>query len=363
MRKAIGSRQALLVVLALSALPACGGSEQPPAAPPPPPPAAPPPPAPAPTPVAAAPAPPPPAPAPEPPPPPKHHGHTMVDMFLATLDSFELRPEQKAAIDGVEADLAKVHDAAKDPRQKLLSDVADGVAAGKLDKAKTDADIKAIGDAVAGMTPTVQDAMNRLYKTLDPDQRKKLVDTLREHGKEMHEHAMGMMGHEHGPGMEHGEHGPGMGGPGGEHGPGGMGPGGDHGMGGPGHEMGPGMGPGHEMGPGMHGPLEKLSEDLALTPEQKEKLKTKLEAHAKTEEAQMKARMAASEKHMKAIGDAFVGDKFDAKKVGVGTQAPEMAKSMATAKVSFAETVLSVLTPDQRAKFAEHIRARANDMD
>jgi len=109
--------------------------------------------------------------------------------------------------------------------------------------------------------------------------------------------------------------------------------------------------------------LEKLGAELGLTQEQRDKLKTKLEAQMKADQAQMKARMAASEKKMKAIGDAFVGDKFDAKKAGVGTQAPEMAKTMATKEVTFAETVLSVLTPEQRTKFAAELREHAGGMD
>ena len=297
-----------------------------------------------------------------------------------------LKPEQKTAIDGIEGDLEKLGDEHKDIAAKLSTDVADGVAVGKIDRKKTDADIKDLGKAVEGTVPGIQDAVNKLYKTLDADQRKKLVDNMRAHAEEMKQH--GMMG-EHG-GMEHGgmEHG-GPHGMMGEHGgpppgagpaggPPGAGPAGAPAAGAagapppagapPGPGGGPGMGHGHEGhemgGPGMHQMmLEKLSTDLGLTPEQKDKLGKKLEAYMKTQEAQMKARMATAEKHMKTIGDAFVTDKFDAKKAGVGTQAPTMAKEVATSKVTFADTVLSVLTPEQRAKFADHIRAHANDMD
>jgi len=218
--------------------------------------------------------------------------------------------------------------------------------------------------------------MNRLYKTLEPEQRKKLVEAIKEHGKQMHEHMLAMEHGEHGGPGDHGEHGPGMGGPGHEHGEHG-GPGHEHGPGpgapgaagpGPGGEHGPGMGgPGHEheMGPGMHGggPLEKLSEELALTPEQKEKLKTKLEAQMKAQQAAMKSKMDAGMKHLEAIGTAFEGDKFDAKKAGVGSMGPDMIKAMAKNRVDFVQTVLGVLTPEQRAKFAEHVRAHAADPD
>jgi Spy/CpxP family protein refolding chaperone len=111
------------------------------------------------------------------------------------------------------------------------------------------------------------------------------------------------------------------------------------------------------------GPLMKLSEELSLTPEQKDKLKPKLEAQMKAAHAAMKTKMEAVHKHMEAVGTAFEGDKFDAKKAGVGTQAAEMVKAMATAKVQFVETVLAVLTPEQRSKFAAHLKEHANDMD
>jgi len=68
-------------------------------------------------------------------------------------------------------------------------------------------------------------------------------------------------------------------------------------------------------------------------------------------------------KHMDAIGTAFEGDKFDAKKAGVGADAPDMLKTMATAKVQFVEAVLSVLTPEQRPKLAAHLKAHAGEME
>jgi Spy/CpxP family protein refolding chaperone len=277
----------------------------------------------------------------------------MEGMIAASLESLVLKPEQKTAVEGVLSDLEKLGDAAKDPRAKLEADVADGVAAGKLDHKKVDADIAALSAAVAATEPSMQDAINRLYKTLDADQRKKLVEGMRDKGKEMHEH----MGGEH-EGKGPGGHGHGGMGPGHEHE--GMGPGHEHEGMGPGHEH-EGMGPGHEHEGMGEGPLLKLGEDLALTPEQKNKLKGKLEAQMKTNRAAMKAKMEAMEKQMDAVGTAFEGDKFDAKKAGVGAHASEMVKGMATQKVQFVETLLSVLTPEQRTKFAAKLKEHAGE--
>jgi Spy/CpxP family protein refolding chaperone len=329
----------------------------------------------------------------------------MAALFFAGLRSVDLKPEQKAAVDSIEADLDKLGDQHKDSGAKLMNDIADGVAIGKVDHKKTDADVRDITKSIEATVPAIQDAVNRLYKTLDATQRKTLVASMREHADDMHEHGMmmgghGMGGHEHGmmggheqggppapPGPVMGRN-PAPGAPPMQGGPaspppppqGGLagGPAGPSGAPLPAHGGPANAGPppgmnapaggmaGHEhgmMGGHPHGSmLDMLSAELALTPEQQDKLRTKLEAQMKTQEATMKAKKAASEKHMKQIGDAFEGDKFDAKKVGVGQQAPDMAKTMAANHLAFVETVLAVLTPEQRAKFAAHIRDHAADM-
>jgi len=251
---------------------------------------------------------------------------------MASLDSLELKPEQKTVVEGIQTDLEKLGDASKEPRAKLEGDVADGITAGKLDHKKTDADITALATAVAATAPTMQDAMNRLYKTLDAAQRKKLVETMREKGKDMHQHMAEHEGMGKGPMTK------------------------DH--------EGMGKGPMTKDHEGMgESPLLKLADALALTPEQKDKLKTKLEAQMKANHATVKTKHEAAQKQLDAIGTAFEGDKFEAKKAGIGTLAPDLVKTMATQKVQFVETVLAVLTPEQRTRFAAHLKEHAHDME
>jgi len=107
----------------------------------------------------------------------------------------------------------------------------------------------------------------------------------------------------------------------------------------------------------MH--MAQLADELGLTPEQRQKLEKKLEADKKAMEAKMKQRMGEMQKHMKAVEDAFATETFDAKKVGVGTHRVTMVKEMADNRVHFVETVLGILTPEQRTKFADHVRAHA----
>lgn len=369
----LDSLSLLMALLATLPLAACAGSPPPPAPPPPAPPAtasaapapAPAPPA-APAPVASAPAEPPPA----PPKPKFNHRHPLLAVFLSSLDSIELTAEQKTTVTGIQADLEKHTELPKEPRAKLEADVAAGVGAGKLDQPKIDADIRALSAAVAATQPALQDDLNRLHQALTPEQRKKLIATAREKGKEMHEHGMAM--HEHGMAMH--EHG----GPGEAHEHGGMamhehgGPGEAHehgGMGGPpshapkegDHEHGPGAGHGDK--PMWEGPLGKLNEELSLTPEQFTKIRTKVEALMKAQMATMKTKMVATEKHLAEVGAAFEADKFDAKKAGVGVQAPDLVSVMASERVKFVQAVLSELTPEQRPKFVAHIQAHNADME
>jgi len=73
--------------------------------------------------------------------------------------------------------------------------------------------------------------------------------------------------------------------------------------------------------------------------------------------------MAATVKQAAAVGTAFEGDKFDAKKAGVGALTPEIVKSIATSRVQFVQAVLSVLTPEQRPKFLAHIQAHNAELE
>lgn len=337
-------------------LPACGGSTPPPEPPPvaaaPPVTAAPapapaPPPAPAPTAEA--------APAPEPPKPHMNHQHMMAALFIDSLDSLDLTPDQKTQIEPIKASMMAHAEVAKEPRAKLEFDVSDGVAAGKLDHMKIDADIKAMSTAVAATVPGMQDDMNNLHKVLTPEQRKKLIETITEKAQHMHEH---MDEHEH-------QH------MGGDKPPPGAGAGMDKGGMGPGPHEHENKGGGHmgegpmHGGPGMGGDgmLDKMSDELGLAPEQKEKLRAKLEPQMKADHVAMKEKMVAAEQHMMAVGRAFTADKFDAKKVGVGTDAPDTVKTMTAAKVKFVETVLSVLTPEQRPKFVAQMKEHEAEME
>ena len=272
-----------------------------------------------------------------------NHRHPLVALFLVSVDALNLTADQKAPIEGIKADLTKHSEVAKEPREKLRADVVASVVSGKFDQAKIDADIRAMSAAVAATLPALQDDMNRLHQTLTTEQRKKLIEVIREKGNEMHEHGMAM--HEHGMAMheqaEKDEHG--------------------HPVKADGHEH-EQVGKEADDHGRWEGPLAKLGEELSLTPDQSAKIRTKVRALARAQHAAMKDKMAASEKHMAAVGTAFEADKFDAKRAGVGAQAPGLVNSVASDRVQFVQAVLPALTPEQRPKFAAHIQAHDAEM-
>jgi Spy/CpxP family protein refolding chaperone len=252
-------------------------------------------------------------------------------MVFSELSAVGLSAEQKTAVDAIESDLKKQTATVDGPKSQLDTDVADGSATGKLDKAKIDADVKTLVQAADSTALAVQDAMNRLHKLLDVAQRKKLVESLRAKAEKHRDAAMGAKPEEH---HEH------------EKGAKGAKP--------EGH---------HEHGKAGHERMERLAAELGLTAEQREKLTTKLGTGLKADQANMKAHLVDAQKRMKAMFDAFVSDKFDAKKAGVGEHVGKMVEMTATGRVRFVEAVLSVLTPEQRGKFAEHLRQHAEESD
>jgi Spy/CpxP family protein refolding chaperone len=264
-----------------------------------------------------------------------HQGqHPIVEMIFAELSEVNLSPAQKTAVDSIEADLKKQTETIEAPKKQLDSDVADGASAGKIDKAKIEADLKKLTQSAESTTIAVQDAMNKLHKTLDTTQRKKLVEVLRAEAAKHH-------GHEHGTGPKSDAKGD-------EHHERDMGHKGNDEKQARHHEM------------ARTEPGERLAAELGLTVEQREKLSKKLESELKANQANMKEHWGSIQKHLKTLLDDFEKDTFDAKKAGVGSNIGQMVKMMATGRIRFVETVLSVLTPEQRGKFADHIRQQAD---
>jgi Spy/CpxP family protein refolding chaperone len=240
----------------------------------------------------------------------RHHHHGGFAMFIAmSLDSLGTTPDQDAQIvkirDDMHAKLLPAHDAEKN----VLSVLADGVAAGRIDKAKVDAAIEKLAAASAGVHDAIADSLNQLHAVLTPEQRVALIDKVDAHFKVWHhanqeEESTTKEGH-----------------------------------------------PGH---------LAKLAKEIGLSPDQEEKIRASFKTSMGDKNAKHYDK-AEAEAHLKAFGSAFEADTFDAKTVTTGGPAnAHLAAWGAHRMAHFYEAVTPVLTPDQRTKLADIVRHHAN---
>src|SRR5580698_771239 len=114
----------------------------------------------------------------------RHHHHGGFAMFIAmSLDSLGTTPEQDATIVKIRDDMHAKMQPAHDAEKNLLSILADGVAAGRIDKAKVDTAIEKLATASAAVHDAVADSLNQLHAVLTPPQRVALVEKVEAHFK------------------------------------------------------------------------------------------------------------------------------------------------------------------------------------
>jgi Spy/CpxP family protein refolding chaperone len=237
-----------------------------------------------------------------------HHHHGGFAMFIAmSADLLGTTPEQSAAITKIQADLRATMLPAHDAEKGVLLTLADGIASGTIDKGKVDAATAKLSAAVTGIHVLVADSLNQLHATLTPPQRIALVDKLEAHFQVW----SGLNSPEGSEGDTH------------------------------------------------RGLLEKLTKELALSPDQVEKIRASITS-SKDGTAKPFDRTEA-EAHLKAFGTAFENDTFDAKTLTTdATVNAHIAVWGSTRVVHFYEAVTPVLTPEQRTKLADSLRRHAN---
>ena len=218
------------------------------------------------------------------------------------LASLGLRPEQQQRVDAIRTTLTSQTQAAHDARRTYAEAIADGVAAGAVDRARVDAAIQNAAAAADAARPAIQQAMNDLHAALDPPQREALVRSMREHWH----HAA--------------------------------------------------------AGPEAFGPqkrMKQLAEDLGLTSEQKQAFKEQFKGEMRGARHEGREKASAMRDHMKAIGDAFTSPTFDARTLDVGKNNAETTRTFMARGAKLAEAAAKILTPDQRTTLAAKIRERS----
>ncbi|MGO9837435.1 MAG: periplasmic heavy metal sensor [Polyangiaceae bacterium] len=238
----------------------------------------------------------------------RHHHHGGVTMFISmAIDTLGLDPAKRAQVEKIQRDLHAKMMPARDAEHDLLSTIADGVASGKIDTAKVDAAIGRVATASAAIHTATTDALTQLHDALAPMERAALVDKVKAHWEVWQK-----VNAEKAGSKEKGTH------------------------------------------------LAKLTELLSLTPDQVDAITKALSADVPvTPQTDSKA----VEAYIQAFATAFVADKFDAKSLALTATAAagHVARHGGARLARFYEAVTPVLTPEQRAKLAAHLKERLND--
>jgi Spy/CpxP family protein refolding chaperone len=238
----------------------------------------------------------------------RHHHGGLTSFISMAIDTLGLDEAKKAQITTIQTDLRAKTAPARDAEHDLLSTLADGVAAGKIDTAKVDAAVEKTATAAAGIHAASADALTQLHDALTPAERAALVDKVKAHWEVWHKVNVD----EKAGSKEKGAH------------------------------------------------LAKLTELLTLTPDQVDKITTALSADAPVTP---KNDPKAADAHVQAFATAFVADKFDAKSLAppATAAAGHVARHGGARLARFYEAVTPVLTPQQRTTLATEMRERTND--
>jgi Spy/CpxP family protein refolding chaperone len=249
----------------------------------------------------------------------RHHHHGGLAMFVAmSLDSLgsaagstpaptAATPDQRDAITKIQADMHAKMRPAHDAEKTVLSTLADGIAAGNIDKARVDGAIAQLSTVAAGVNDAVADSLNRLHATLTPAQRAALVDKVEAHFEVWNE--VNSTDESAGRDDAHG------------------------------------------------GQLGRLTTELGLSSNQVDTILGTL----KSSTARVPFDRKEGDQHLHAFGKAFASDVFDARTLSTGASAnAHIATWGAVRMARVYEAVSPVLTLDQRTKLADSLRRHAN---
>jgi Spy/CpxP family protein refolding chaperone len=234
-----------------------------------------------------------------------HHGG--VTLFIAmSLDTLGVSPEQREAVEKIQDRLRAAMEPAREAEQALLGILADGLVGARFDAPKVDATVAQVAKAAASAHDASADALNDLHATLTPPQRAALVDKVEAHWAVWQR---------------------------------------ENGTAEPANDT---MERGH---------LATLKTELGLTTDQVDKIRATL-----ADEMKGVPRIEPPEitTHLRAFGDAFRGETFDARALTTGSAANLHLVGWGAAHLAHVvETMSPVLTPDQRAILAQKLREHA----
>jgi Spy/CpxP family protein refolding chaperone len=233
-----------------------------------------------------------------------HHGG--VTLFIAmSLDTLGVAPEQQAAVDKIRTDLRSAMAPERTAEEKLLATLADGLGGANLDAASVGIAVAQVTKAATAVHDASAEALNQLHAVLTPPERAALVDKVEAHWTIWQkENAEGIASNNT-----------------------------------------------------ESGHFATLTSELDLTPDQVEKIRAAFVSDVKAGPRIDRQEIAA---HVRAFGDAFRSETFDARLLTTGTAANSGLTGWGAAHLAHVvETMAPLLTPDQRAALASKLREHA----
>jgi len=223
-------------------------------------------------------------------------------LFVESFGELDLRPRQRAALQAIENDLRNATAPTRDAMDRLLDDLAVGVASGQLDRGLADADIELITESAAGSIPQVQAALDQAHELLDQEQRRDLVDAMRIKA-EVRRDVRQFEGR-------------------------------------------------------ASRPIDGLAATLGLSAEQEETLGIAEHSVMRMYLPTIRQEELNMNRSLTALARSFPGDTFDAASLNIGTDAGNVARMWATHVVDSLAAMLPLLTPGQRTILAARLRTR-----
>jgi Spy/CpxP family protein refolding chaperone len=222
-----------------------------------------------------------------------------------SLDTLGADDAKRPAVEKVQRDLQACMEPAGRSEKELHLTLADGIAAGKIDKAKVDRAIADLDAAAASVHECSAGGLNQLHALLSASERWELVEKVQAHWdvwRQVDREASA----------------------------GGRRPG---------------------------GWIAELEGELTLTPGQVERISRAVPKALTAGSARVDRKKV--EANVQTLAEAFVQDSFDARSIRANANA-HLATRGAKRMAVFYETVTPLLTPKQRATLSEHVREHAS---
>jgi len=236
----------------------------------------------------------------------RHHHRGLTEFIVMGLDGIGEEDEAKAEVlDKLQDDLLACQKPSREANRAILGVLGEGMAGGAIDGAKVEALIAQAVEAAGAVRDCRAGVLDALHAALSPAERNALADKVEANWAVWREqNAEARAAREKG------------------------------------------------------GRLHRLAQKLDLSPEQVEKMAAALEPALANLPRRFDPKRV--EAQIEAFAGAFVAEKFDAKALAESS-GPELAAQGATRMAKFYETVLPLMTPEQRAKLAEDLKARASE--